>query len=78
MRESLMEIIVCPVCKSTLDLTVSQELTGEIMTGTLYCRKCDYSYPIKDSIPNLLPPSINRNGKSSICGTLAHNWSKIR
>jgi uncharacterized protein YbaR (Trm112 family) len=59
MKESLMEIIVCPVCKGSLDLSVSEKSSDEIMSGSLYCKKCDYSYPIKDSIPNLLPPNLN-------------------
>jgi uncharacterized protein YbaR (Trm112 family) len=59
MKESLMEIIVCPVCKESLDLSISERSSDEIMAGSLYCKKCDYSYPIKDSIPNLLPPNLN-------------------
>ncbi len=58
MKESIMEIIVCPVCKESLDLTVAEKTDGEIITGSLFCKKCNYSYPIKDSIPNLLPPGI--------------------
>ncbi len=59
MKESLMEIIVCPVCKGALDLNVTEKSADEIMAGTLHCKKCDYFYPIKDSIPNLLPPNLN-------------------
>ncbi len=53
-----MEIIVCPVCKGTLELTVTERNETEIVTGTLYCGTCDFSYPIKDTIPNLLPPEM--------------------
>jgi uncharacterized protein YbaR (Trm112 family) len=59
MKESIMEIIVCPVCKGTLELTVTEKTDAEIIMGSLLCRKCDYSYSIKDSIPNLLPPDMN-------------------
>jgi uncharacterized protein YbaR (Trm112 family) len=58
MKESIMDIIVCPVCKEALDLTVTEKTDGEIIAGSLFCKKCNYSYPIKDSIPNLLPPGI--------------------
>lgn len=51
-----MEILVCPVCKGELELTVEQENEKEIVTGTLYCGKCDVRYPIEETIPNLLPP----------------------
>jgi len=59
MKESLMEIIVCPVCKGSLELTVNEKTGGEIITGSLLCKKCNHLYPIKDSIPNLLPPNMS-------------------
>jgi len=59
MKESIMEIIVCPVCKGPLDLTVAEKTDGEIVAGSLFCAKCNYTYSIKDSIPNLLPPEMN-------------------
>lgn len=59
MKESIMEIIVCPVCKGPLDLKVEEKNDGEITSGSLFCAKCDYTYLIKDSIPNLLPPDMS-------------------
>lgn len=55
-----MQILACPVCKGELQLTMDKEEGGEIVTGSLYCPKCQYSYPIVDSIPNLLPPEIDK------------------
>ncbi len=55
-----MEILACPVCKGELQLTVEAEEGDEIFTGTLYCSTCDESYPIEDTIPNLLPPELRR------------------
>ena len=54
-----MEIIVCPVCKGPLDLKVEEKNDGEITAGTLFCAKCNHTYLIKDSIPNLLPPDMS-------------------
>ena len=51
-----MDILVCPVCKGELTLNVDEENEAEIVTGSLYCSKCDVSYPIIETIPNLLPP----------------------
>ncbi len=51
-----MDILVCPVCKGELRLGVSAENEAEIVTGSLYCPKCDVTYPIVDTIPNLLSP----------------------
>jgi len=60
MKESIMEIIVCPVCKGLLELVVTERNDREITAGSLICHKCDHTYPIKDGIPNLLPPNIQR------------------
>ena len=55
MKKELMEILVCPVCKGKLELKIEKEAGGEILAGTLYCARCQVSYPITDTIPNLLP-----------------------
>jgi uncharacterized protein YbaR (Trm112 family) len=56
MKRELMDILACPVCKGELKLTVDKEDGKEIVTGSLYCARCNYRYPIEDTIPNLLPP----------------------
>ncbi len=56
MKKELMDILACPLCKGELELTIEEEDKEEVVTGTLFCPRCDVRYPIKDSIPNLLPP----------------------
>jgi uncharacterized protein YbaR (Trm112 family) len=56
MKRELMDILVCPVCKGKLELAVGEEKENEIVTGSLYCSKCEENYPIVDAIPNMLPP----------------------
>ena len=56
MKKELMDILACPVCKGELELSVEKEEKGEVVSGSLYCRKCNVRYPIEDTIPNLLPP----------------------
>ena len=58
MKKNLMEILACPVCKGELELKVEAEDGNEIITGSLFCAKCDETYPIDDAIPNLLPPQM--------------------
>jgi len=58
MNEDLLDIICCPLDKSTLDLDVQDRVEGEIITGTLTCTECGETYPIEDGIPNLLPPDM--------------------
>ena len=56
MKRELMDILVCPVCKGELELTVEEEDEQEVIAGSLYCPKCEVKYPVVDTIPNLLPP----------------------
>jgi uncharacterized protein len=60
MRKDMMDILVCPVCKGTLTLTVTKEDANEVIEGSLFCAKCNETYPIQDTIPNLLPPDLRR------------------
>ena len=56
MKKDLVAILACPVCKGELELSVEEENEQEVVTGSLYCSRCDVRYPIVDTIPNLLPP----------------------
>jgi len=60
MKRELMDILVCPVCKGKLELKVEEENEIEVVTGSLYCQKCNVHYPISKTIPNLLPPDQRR------------------
>ena len=60
MKKDLMEILACPVCKGELQLNVEDEEGDEVVTGSLCCAACGESYPIADTIPNLLPPDLRR------------------
>ena len=46
MDSRLLEILVCPVCKASLDYRKS--------AGELVCAGCRLAYPIKDDIPVML------------------------
>lgn len=58
MKRELMDILACPVCKGPLELAVEEEDEKEVISGALYCAHCSEHYPIKDTIPNLLPPEL--------------------
>lgn len=61
MKKELMDILACPVCKGDLELSMEEEDDrGEIVSGFLYCWKCDQRYPIEEGIPNLLPPELRQ------------------
>lgn len=66
MKDDLMEILCCPVCKGDLTLTVAKReaATKEILEGSLRCANCKFDYPIDEGIPNLLPPEMHeKKGK---------------
>jgi uncharacterized protein YbaR (Trm112 family) len=56
MKKKLMDILACPVCKGQLKLKIDEEKGDEIIAGSLFCAECNVTYPIKESIPHLLPP----------------------
>ena len=58
MKKELMEILACPVCKGDLELRVTTEADDDVVEGSLDRAQCDETYPIEDSIPNLLPPQL--------------------
>jgi uncharacterized protein YbaR (Trm112 family) len=61
----MMEILACPVCKGPLTLEVTKEEGDEVVTGSLHCAQCNETYPIEDTIPNLLPPDLRRSMEAS-------------
>jgi uncharacterized protein YbaR (Trm112 family) len=65
MKKGLVDILACPVCRESLELRVLEEDGQEVITGSLDCARCGAVYPIKDSIPDLLPPDrqVNRGTK---------------
>lgn len=56
MKKELMELLACPACKGALELSIDEEDDKEVIAGRLYCSKCSKDYPIKEGIPDLLPP----------------------
>lgn len=58
MKESLMDIICCPLDKHDLELEIDEKDGEEILEGSLRCTECGEVYPIEDGIPNLLPPDM--------------------
>lgn len=58
MKESLMDIICCPLDKHDLELSTEAKDGDEILEGSLVCTECGETYPIEDGIPNLLPPDM--------------------
>ena len=68
MRKDMMDILACPVCKGPLTLTITKEDANEVIEGSLHCATCNETYPIEDTIPNLLPPDLRRAMEANKAG----------
>lgn len=61
MRKDLMEILACPICKNPdLELIVFQENPHEVESGLIFCQKCSRFYPIRGTIPVMLPDDLRK------------------
>ena len=58
MRTWLLDYLVCPACKGTLDCTPDAGGRDDVETGTLTCASCGNTYPIVRGIPRMLPQDI--------------------
>ena len=64
MKESLMDILCCPLDKQELELEAVRSDDEEVIDGRLVCTECGEEYPIEDGIPNLLPPDMREEAAS--------------
>jgi uncharacterized protein YbaR (Trm112 family) len=60
-KESLMDILCCPLDKGELELEIEERDDQEILAGQLVCTECGETYDIEDGIPNLLPPDMRED-----------------
>lgn len=72
MKRELLNILVCPMCKSSpLELHVFKEFE-EIEEGIMTC-ECDRWYPIIDTIPHMLPDDLRKEGEDV---TFLEKWKE--
>ena len=61
MKMDLIEILACPICKNPdLELIVISQKGEEIETGLINCSQCSRYYPIKKTIPIMLPDDLRK------------------
>jgi SAM-dependent methyltransferase/uncharacterized protein YbaR (Trm112 family) len=59
MKDSLLQLIVCPLCGDRLASEIIEEdNAGEIVSGLLKCSACGAPYPVIGGIARLLPPAL--------------------
>lgn len=54
MKERVMEILCCPLCRSTLELSNTRRWKGDIRSGRMVCTDCSQTYPVAVGRPVLL------------------------
>lgn len=71
MQKKLMEYLVCPDDRHTLELLGPEFDSGEIRTGTLSCPRCAARYPIVNFIPRFV-------GKENYAEIFGFQWKTFR
>lgn len=54
MKRDALQVIVCPVCKSSLTLTPAEQDHREVITGRLECTSCHAGYPVVRGVPRFV------------------------
>lgn len=57
MKFSVQRMVVCPMCRASLNLEVFSAEDHEVIDGVLRC-SCGLEYPIIQGVPRLLPPDL--------------------
>ncbi|OGP76980.1 MAG: hypothetical protein A2W09_06115 [Deltaproteobacteria bacterium RBG_16_50_11] len=70
MKPRLLSLILCPKCKSSLDLEISHEEKGEILEGGLFCRPCGSKFLIRRGIPRFVE-------LDDYVSTFSFEWNKF-
>jgi uncharacterized protein YbaR (Trm112 family) len=60
MDARLLEILVCPICKGSLDYRKAN--------SELVCKACKLAYPIRDDIPVMLEEEARQLGTEEAAG----------
>jgi uncharacterized protein YbaR (Trm112 family)/ubiquinone/menaquinone biosynthesis C-methylase UbiE len=73
MKQFLVSMLQCPLCKSELSLSTEEIDGSEIIKGVLVCTKCSNSFPISDGVPNLVPPEQR---ESHVARSFGFEWQE--
>ena len=76
MKEELINILCCPVCKIDLNLEVKEGKRSNIIHGNFRCKSCDNFYEINHDIP-YFKPRIDHKGISNQFKTYSHWFEEM-
>jgi Uncharacterized conserved protein len=58
MKKETLKLMICPVCRGSLEAKPEEETNTEIISGNLFCSSCKIYFPIENRIANMLPPEL--------------------
>lgn len=76
MKEDLIRILCCPLCKSDLTLEVKEGDRSNVLLGNFRCDSCKNSYEINQDIP-YFKPSIEHKGIKNQFITYSHWFEEM-
>ncbi|HUD70345.1 MAG TPA: methyltransferase domain-containing protein [Dongiaceae bacterium] len=71
MKPAILSVLVCPTCKSDLELIETVRRGGEILEGSLKCHGCIALYPIVRGVPRFV-------SADSYAGSFGYQWKQFR
>jgi len=74
MKLRLLPYLVCPSCKSRLDLQGESEPDGEILEGSLRCAACSANFPIVRGVPRFLEHDLSE-AKRATAAAFGYEWT---
>ena len=75
MLTELLDILVCPHCRTGLRLEVVDGTMENVISGFLHCRHCSSRCPVEDDIP-LFAPEITHGGVRNQQSTYSTWWDR--
>ncbi len=71
MKRSALRFLVCPACRSEVELSVHAERGPEILEGVLSCRDCRANYPIRRGVARFV-------GDGAYAASFGRQWNWFR
>jgi len=71
MKPAVLKVLVCPTCKSGLQLGVAQQDGAEIIEGRLACRECGTVYPIRGGVPRFVEDG-------AYASSFGYQWNRFK
>lgn len=73
MKKEVLNILRCPNCKQTLELTEHKIVDDEVMDGTLKCNNCQNSFKVSHGVPRMIVDLADRKQIAESFGFL---WAR--